>query len=296
MPRMRPRTLVALAVTIILWASAFAGIRAGLEAYSPGQLALLRFTVASLALGIVALLTRMRLPSLRDVPAMFLLGFVGFAVYHLALNYGEMSVSAGAASLIVASAPVFTALLATAFLGERLLLWGWLGIALSFTGVALVALGSEGGFRFDPRAMLIMVSALSTSIYFVLQKPYFRRYSAFQLTTFAIWAGTLLLSPYLPGLARALPQAPLGATLAAIYLGLFPTALAYVTWNYALSRAPASLVAPFLYLIPVFAIVIAWIWRSEVPVPVSLLGGTLALGGVVLVNTRGKDPKREEQT
>jgi drug/metabolite transporter (DMT)-like permease len=296
MPRMRPRTLAALAVTIILWASAFAGIRAGLEAYTPGQLALLRFTVASLALGVVALLTRMRLPSLRDVPAMFLLGFVGITVYHLALNYGELSVSAGAASLIVASAPVFTALLATAFLGERLLLWGWLGIALSFTGVALVALGSEGGFRFDPRAMLIMVSALSSSIYFVMQKPFFRRYSALQLTTFAIWAGTLLMSPYLPGLAHALPLAPPGATLAAIYLGLFPAALAYVTWNYALSRAPASLVAPFLYLIPVLAIVIAWIWRSEVPITVSLLGGTLALGGVVLVNTRGKEPKREEQT
>lgn len=289
MPRMRPRTLVALAVTIILWASAFAGIRAGLEAYSPGQLALLRFMIASVALGIVALLTRMRLPSLRDVPAMFLLGFVGFAVYHLALNYGELSVSAGAASLIVASSPVFTALLAAAFLGERLRLWGWLGIALSFAGVAFVALGSEGGFHFDPRAMLIMVSALSSSIYFVMQKPYFRRYSALQLTTFAIWAGTLLMSPYLPGLARALPNAPVGATLAAVYLGLFPAALAYVTWNYALSRTPASIVAPFLYLIPVLAIVIAWVWRSEVPAPVSLVGGTLALGGVVLVNTRGKE-------
>lgn len=282
------RTLGALAVTVVLWGSAFAGIRAGLEAYGPGPLALLRFLVASASLGLYAALTRMKPPALRDVPGILLLGLLGVAIYHLALNYGEVTVSAGAASLLVASAPIFTALLAITFLGERLKIWGWIGMGLSFAGVALVAMGEGGGFQFSPSALLILLSAVSSSIYFVVQKPFFRRYSPLQLTTYTIWAGTLLMLPFLPGLVRVLPSAPLGPTLAVAYLGVFPAALAYVTWSYALSRSPASLVAPFLYLIPVFAIFTAWIWLGETPLVVSLVGGALCLAGVVLVNTRGR--------
>lgn len=118
------RTLAAIGVTLLPWASAFAAIRAGLTAYAPGTLALLRFLVASTVLGIYALATRMRLPALRDLPAMLLMGLVGITLYHVPLNYGEVTVTAGAASLLIASAPTFTALLATAFLGERLRVWG----------------------------------------------------------------------------------------------------------------------------------------------------------------------------
>jgi drug/metabolite transporter (DMT)-like permease len=244
--------------------------------------------VASASLGLYAAVTRMKPPALRDVPGILLLGLLGVTVYHLALNYGEVTVSAGAASLLVASAPIFTALLATVFLGERLKVWGWLGIGLSFAGVVLVAMGEGGGFQFSPSALLILLSAVSSSIYFVVQKPFFRRYNPLQLTTYTIWAGTLLLLPFLPGLVRVLPSAPLGPTLAVAYLGVFPAALAYFTWSYALSRSPASLVAPFLYLIPVFAILTAWIWLGETPLAVSLVGGGLCLAGVVLVNTRGR--------
>ena len=85
----KPRTLAAAGVTLLLWASAFAAIRVGLRAYGPGPLALLRFLVASSVLGIYALLTRMRMPAARDLPGVFLMGFLGITVYHTALNYGE---------------------------------------------------------------------------------------------------------------------------------------------------------------------------------------------------------------
>lgn len=286
--RMGARTLMALGVTLLFWASAFAGIRAGLEAYAPGHLALFRFLVASAVLAGYAVSTRMRLPEKRDIPAILLLGFLGITVYHTALTYGEVSVTAGAASLLIAFAPVCTVLLATTFLGERLRVWGWLGITVSFLGVVLIALGEGEGVQFDPGAFLILLAAFSTSLYFVFQKRYLRKYSALQFTTYAIWAGTFFLLVFLPDLVQTIWAAPLDATLAVVYLGVFPAALAYVTWTYALSRAPASIVASFLYLLPVLAILIAWVWLEEMPVTFSLTGGFLSLLGVILINTRGR--------
>lgn len=281
------RTWLALAVTVLLWASAYAGIRAALRAYGPSHLALLRFLVASGVIAIYASVAHLRRPRARDVPGLVFTGAIGISFYNLALNYGETRVSAGAASLLIASTPIWTALLAALKLGERLNWLGWCGVGASFGGVALIASAEGEGIRLSVQALVILAAAIASALYIVLQKQFLERYSALEFTAYSIWAGTLLMLPLGSGLARAIMSAPRQGTVAAIYLGVFPAAIAYVAWAYVLSHGAAGRTASFLYLTPVMAILVAWVWLGEIPRTLSLLGGVLALAGVVVVNLWG---------
>ncbi len=273
----------------MLWASAFAGIRAGLKAYSPAHVAVLRFLIASIVLAIYAGFAHFRRPDLRDIPGLVLTGAVGITFYNLALNYGETRVSAGAASLLIASTPIWTALLAMIVLRERLSRLGWCGVFLSFAGVALIASGESQGIHLSAQALVILAASVASAVYMVLQKHFLGRYSALEFTAYSIWAGTLLMLPFGRGLVSAVRHAPAGGTLAVIYLGIFPAAMAYVGWAYVSSHGPAGRMTTLLYMIPVLAIGIAWIWLGEIPKLLSLIGGAIALTGVILVNVRRRE-------
>lgn len=282
---MAPRTLLALLLVALFWGSAFPGIKLGLEGLSAGHLTLLRHLIASLALLLFLLASRRRLrPELRDVPMFLLLGFLGIAIYHTALNYGELRVAAGAASLIIATAPAITAVIAYALLGERLGTLGVLGIATAFAGVALIVLGTSGEVRLNPYALLILLSAVVTAFYAVMQKPLLRRYHPLELTAFVTWAGTVPMLLFAPGLVREVAAASPLALFATAYIGVVPSAVAYTLMAYAISQAPVTLAAAFLYMVPVFSLLFSWLLLGEVPRPLTLVGGAVAIAGIVLVN------------
>ena len=283
-PQVDWKTLAAVLLMVTLFASAFAGIRVGLQSYSPQSVALLRYLTASIFLAGYALIVRMHLPAWRDMPGIALSGFIGITVYNITLNTGEMQIPAGTASLIVASAPIFVALLATRYQQERIGIKVWAGIVLSFLGVAVITIEPGERFALSTGALLVLLAAISSAVYTIIQKPFLRRYSPMQYVTFAFWAGTLCLMIFLPGLIRELPMASLESTLAVVYMGIFPAVVGYAAWAYLVSRMPASKAGSFLYLIPAFAILIAWVWLGELPDLMSIFGGILVVAGVLLVH------------
>ena len=287
---------IAIAIAIFLWASAFVGIRAGLHGYSPEGLALLRYLVASACMGMVYY----RLPKrstmrIQDVVALLGVGAFGIGLYSITLNYGELSISSGMASFIISQSPILTAVLAILFLGERLNVLRVIGFIISMIGIALITLGEKGGFTWDSSLAYILIATLASGCYSLLQKPFLKKYNAIETTTYIIWGGTLFLSIYLPQLQHDLTHASWNATLIVAYLGIFPAAIGYIAWSYALVEISASQAMNFLYFTPFIATLLGWIWLGEVPVWLSIVGGLCAITGVWIVNRsyQYKLPKQE---
>ena len=147
------------------------------------------------------------------------------------------------------------------------------------------------GFRLDLGVLAIFSCAVNAALYFVLQKPLLQRYGAVGIVCYATWLGTIFLLVFLPGLPGAVRAAPAAANWTVLYLAVFPAAFAYLTWGYVLKNLTASRAASLLYLAPMFAIASGAIWLREWPDWLSLAGGLVALAGVVVVNTLGRDGK-----
>ena len=279
----------ALAATVVLWASAFAGIRYAVREFEPGALALFRNSITALAL--LAMAAVWRRDVFRRLRAgewlrLAAAGVIGIAVYQLSLITGEESVDAGTASLIINTSPIFTALFALAVLRERLHLRGWLGVVLGFTGAALLVTSRHGGAHLALGGLFVLTASIAQAASFILQKPLLARLGPLAVTLWVGVAGAVSVTPYAPQLARDLAHATTPALLAALYLGVFPAAIGNLTWAYALSHLPAGRASTALYLTAPVALLLSWMLLGEQPAAQAFVGGAVVIGSVTLVNLR----------
>ena len=283
---MDKRSLLAFGLAVLTWASAFPAIRLALEAYSPAQLAFFRFATAGAVLLLIAAAARMPLPPWRDLVRMMAIGTIGVALYAVALNYGETQVPAGSASLLISSSPVWMVIIAGVVARERPALRQIAAIAISFSGVALIASGGGIGISSPRHALAVLLAALAGATYTILQRPLVAKYGAVRTTIAAIVGGALALSPAAAGLPAIVRTAPHPATLAVLFLAIVPSIVGYASWAYASARASAIVAGSALYLIPAVAMALSNLMLGEVPSAVALAGGALVLAGVAAVHRR----------
>jgi drug/metabolite transporter (DMT)-like permease len=167
---------------------------------------------------------------------------------------------------------------------DRVSLWRWGCVLMGLTGAVIVVAGDHGLGSIDAHGLLILLAAISWSLYFALQKHHTGRYDGLTLVCYTVWSGTALLLMFLPGLADQVVKAPVHVQWAVLALGIFPSALAYLGWAYVLAHVDLSRATMTLYLTPPTAMVIASFALGERPTSMIVVGALVVLASVLALN------------
>ncbi|CAM3202981.1 DMT family transporter [Stackebrandtia soli] len=284
--------VVAAAVTVVLWASAFVGIRMVGESFSPGALTLGRLAVGALVLGGMALFARAPMPRGRALGLIVVYGVLWFGGYNLALNAAELYLDAGTAALVVNIGPILIAVLSGLFLAEGFPRPLLIGCAIAFSGVAIIAAGGRFGDISLTGVGLALLAAVLYAAGVVAQKPVIDKVNPIQATWLGCAIGAVVTVPFAPQLVTELAAAPTSAIAGVVYLGVFPTAIAFTTWAYALRRTSAGKLGATTFLVPAVAVLLSWIAIGEVPSIVAFAGGVVCLVGVAVTRWKPRATTR----
>jgi drug/metabolite transporter (DMT)-like permease len=277
----------AAAVTVVLWASAFVGIRSADTHFDAGPLALGRLLVGCLALGTIVLVRREPLPKRRDLPLIVVCGLLWFAAYNVMLNAAEHHVDAGTASMLVNVGPIFVALFAGLLLGEGFPPTLLAGCGVAFGGAAVIGLATaQSGISFGRGPVLCVLAAAAYAGGVVAQKVVLRGVSALQTTFLCCVVGAVACLPFGPRLVHETAHAPGRSIGWVAYLGIFPTSIAFTTWAFALSRTNAGRLGVTTYAVPAISIFLGWAILGEAPPALAYAGGAICLVGVAISRLR----------
>ena len=269
--------------SVLLWASAFVGVRAAGRMLSAGPLSLGRLLVGSVALGLLVAIRREPFPPRRDYRGLLICGLLWFGAYNVLLNQAERTVDAGTAAMLVNVGPIFIAVLSGYILREgfprRLLV----GCAIAFCGTVIIGLAtSSRGLQAGVGAVLCIGAAAAYAAGTVAEKPLLARTSALTITWMACTIGAIACLPFGPQLVREARGLDAGTLGWVVYLGIFPTAFGFSFWAYALARTNAGRLSATTYLVPPLAVVLGWMILGDTPPLLALAGGALCLTGVAI--------------
>ena len=269
-------------ISVFMWGSSSVLIRLTFETFSVLTLAAMRCWLAAITLLIICLATRMPPPRLRDVPIFFITGAIGFSIYMIIYNMGFSRVTAATGNVLMASSPIFTAIIAQILFKERISLLGWVFTGVSFVGILVLVLWN-GVLSINEGALWLVLTAIFLSIYNLMQRQLTKRYKAIQTTAYSLIAGALLLTPLMPAAVRDLAATPPVALAVLFYLGVGSSGISYLCWAKALSLAKRTADASnFLYLPAFISTLLAFAIFSELPDWGTVFGGLLILFGLYM--------------
>jgi len=289
---------IIIGMPIVLWALAFPSIKIALEELSPVNLTIMRLLVVCIVFLILLTVKHNKFSKIqkKDIIPIFLIGFLGIVVYHLGLNYGEQYISAGAASVIIATIPIFVVILASIFLKEKITLKIVLGVLLSLLGVFIISTLGKSDDIFEIKyisgALAVIIAAVFGAGYTVAGKKMLQRYSALSLTCYVCLLGSLGLIPFISSsLFEEVAAMSLTGWSVVIFLGVFPTVVGYVLWYVALEIKSASEISVYLYFVPVLSTIISYILFRDEITWFFVFGGALVILGLHVVNKQSSKVK-----
>lgn len=277
----------------LIWGLAFVAIRELDLDLGFLDLTLLRWFVA--AAGYMALLPFIGPAKSKfertDLPRLLVIGFLNVAVYHLSLNYAEVTVSAGLAGLLITFGPVFSVLLAGAFLGERIGRRLVLALTLALGGAAVLFAGSLqiGVSAWGPLG--VVLAALAYSLFGLLSRPLIKKYGALRVAIWAGGVGTVMLLPLLSSsFFSTVATLSVAGWEALLYLSLLSTVIGYSLFYTLIGRMGVSRLMIQLYLAPVVSVIGGVLLLGEAVTSATVTGGVLMLVAVWLATSR---PRKE---
>ncbi len=269
-------------ITIFSWGIGNVLTRVALRSFSPFAVGFWRYAIAAVLLAALAAAKKIGPPAKADLPWFVLSGFTGFAFYVLAYNMGYVTVTAATGSVISATVPLITAALARLVFKETLGAVRWCAVLLQFSGIVAIALPG-GHFSVSEGVLWMLLSALSLSVYNLLQRKMTERYSALQCSIYSIFCGAAMLAVFAPRAVRELSHTRADAVFAVGFLGIFASAVAFLCWTKALSLADkASQVSNFMFITPIISTAIEIALFRELPDAATWLGGAVILLGALL--------------
>jgi len=282
---------IIIGMPIVFWALVFPFIKIALEELSPINLTIMRLLVVCIVFLTLLIVKPNKFSKIqkKDIIPIFLVGFLGIILYHFGLNYGEQYISASAASVIIATIPIFVVILAAIFLKEKITLKVVLGVLLSLVGVVVISTVGRSDTLLEVKyisgALAVLLAAVLGAGYTVAGKKMLQRYSALSLTVYVCLLGSLGLIPFISSsLFEEVAAMSLTGWSVVIFLGVFPTVIGYVLWYVALEIKSASEISVYLYFVPVLSTIISYIFFRDEITWLFVFGGALVILGLHVVN------------
>lgn len=276
-------------LTVFLWASAFPLTKVAMTHYDPNALGFLRCATASIFLIIIGMINHIRKPHKKDIFWFFLSGALGFTLYMITFNTGIQTLTSATSSIVIATTPIMTAIIASKFYEEKIKNLGWLAITLAFVGVLILLLWN-GVFSINIGLIWTIGAAIVFCGYNILNRKLSSMgYTALEIVTYSMVCGSILLLIFSPqGIVQVITAKP-NQILSIVYLGAMPSAVAYFLWGKAMSLAEkTSEVTNFMFVTPLLSSVLGFMLLKEIPNTGTFIGGTIIILSIMLFNIKGK--------